>query len=81
MGLRGQLLHIVSYREVAIAISQQYLRRKYRFAVDDGDDPKAMDEVQLLANTADRQARYNLHTASSIYARESCKLFGAVALI
>jgi len=79
MGLRGQSLHIASYREVAIAISRRYLRNKYRFAADDGDDPEAMDEVQLLADAADRQAGHDPHTAGGIYARESRELFGAMA--
>lgn len=67
MGLRGQSLHITSYHEVAIAISRRYLYNKYRFAADDGDDPKAIDKMQLLANAANYQARYDPHTAGGIY--------------
>jgi hypothetical protein len=77
--MHGQSLHITSYQEVAIAINRQYLRRKYRFAVDNGDDPKSIDKVQLLANTADYQTGHNPHTASSIYAQESRELFSVMA--
>jgi hypothetical protein len=67
MGLYGQSLHIISYQEIVITISQQYLHCKYCFAINNRDNPKAIDKIQLLANITDYQARYNPYTASDIY--------------
>jgi hypothetical protein len=45
MGIYGQLLHIASYQEVVITISQRYLHRKYQFAIDNRNNPESIDKI------------------------------------
>lgn len=82
IGMNGQTLTIALYREIAIAISHQYMRQGRRF-VHGTEDQAAPeddeDETQAMARIADEQAGHSAHTAGAIYTREMTKRMGEVA--
>lgn len=82
LGLRGQRLHLQSYRDIAIAISRRYLRRSSQFQqnadddqpgdgdVFDMDDEAAIDPDESMGFVADLQAGHSAHIAGMIYGRQ-----------
>jgi hypothetical protein len=75
----GQELTIAAYREIAIGISQRFLRGSAAFRTDEGDENEAWDEEHAGASIADEQAGHTAHIAGLIYARGIMEQAGAVA--
>ncbi|KAK3613862.1 hypothetical protein LTR56_027628 [Elasticomyces elasticus] len=81
----GEALTIASYREVAIAISRQYMGRESAFVTDldqigeeGGEDGEGSIGKRLQA-IIDQQAGHTSHIAGMIYARLVGELQGSVA--
>jgi hypothetical protein len=74
----GQEWTFAGYREMAISISRQYLRRSTAFQADKGED-KAENKDTTEASIADEQAGHTSHVARLVYARGIMEQAGAVA--
>lgn len=75
----GQPIHVAAYREIAIAISRQWVRGATAFPSDDGDENQEWNKENTMADTADIQAGHSPHIAGAIYARESIEMAGSTA--
>ena len=81
----GETLTIAAYREIAIAISRQFLRECDAFAEDyDRVDEEGLGESEggvgrRLQAIMDQQAGHTSHVAGSIYARLMEEMKGSVA--
>src|SRR6186713_1535079 len=72
----GTEMTIQAYREVAIAMSRRYLRKEWRFRMDEDDeDGENEDEWSHI----DEQAGHTAHIAGMIYARGIMEMDGVVA--
>lgn len=81
-GLRGQKVHLQAYRDIAIAISRQFLRGASQFPNNvqgeeaavmtgaDPDDEDAMDPDEFIGHIADLQATHSSHIAGMQYGRQ-----------
>lgn len=75
----GQPMHVAAYREIAIAISRQWVRGATAFQVDEADENEEWRKENMLSDVADDQATHSPHIAGMIYARDSMEMSGATA--
>jgi superfamily II DNA or RNA helicase len=75
----GRAIGVAAYREIAIAISREWVRGATQFQRDEEDAPQEWDEEQALAHAADEQATHTPQIAGSIYARNSMERSGVNA--
>ncbi|EDN04941.1 conserved hypothetical protein [Histoplasma mississippiense (nom. inval.)] len=81
IGLHGQGLNLAAYRNIAIAISRQFMRPSSAFknnsqqeeeeqvAGSNGDEDEPMDPEEWLGRITDMQAAHTSHVAGMVYAR------------
>ena len=74
-----QELTFAAYREIAISISQRFLRGSTAFKTEERDENKAWDKENVGASIADEQAGHTAHVVELIYARGIIEQAGAVA--
>jgi superfamily II DNA or RNA helicase len=77
----GCSLGIRDYRQVAIAISRRFLRRRAQFAGGGEDGGGGSDSDGEPDHTADLQAGHGSRLAGALYARESHELAGTLATL
>ena len=75
----GQPMHVAAYREIAIAISRQWVRGATQFQPDEADENDEWRREQTLSEAADEQATHSPHIAGLIYARDSIEMSGATS--
>ena len=75
----GQAIGVHAYREIAIAISREWVRGATQFQRDEADPNEEWDEANHISQAADLQATHSPHIAGSIYARNSMERSGANA--
>jgi superfamily II DNA helicase RecQ len=79
MAALGKPMHVAAYREIAIAISRQWVRGATAFQVDEADENEEWRKENMLSDVADDQATHSPHIAGMIYARDSMEMSGATA--
>ena len=67
----GRAIGVAAYREIAIAISREWVRGATQFQRDEEEAPQEWNEEHALAHAADEQATHTPQIAGSIYARNS----------
>jgi superfamily II DNA helicase RecQ len=75
----GQPMHVAAYREIAIAISRQWVRGATAFQLDEADENDEWRKQNILSDVADDQATHSPHIAGMIYARDSMEMSGTTA--
>jgi hypothetical protein len=88
----GQALNIPAYRDIAIGISQRFMRGASAFRSDahdekeqpaavefNADHEEGMDAEQWIAHIADLQAAHSLHVAGMVYARQIMEQAGTTS--
>jgi hypothetical protein len=75
----GKPMHVAAYREIAIAISRQWVRGATAFQADEADENEEWQKENVLSDVADDQATHSPHIAGMIYARDSMEMSGATA--
>ena len=75
----GQPMHVAAYREIAIAISRQWVRGATAFQLDEADDNEEWRKQNISSDVADDQATHSPHIAGMIYARDSMEMSGTTA--
>ena len=75
----GQAIGVHAYREIAIAISREWVRGATQFQRDEADTPEEWNEAHGAAQAADLQATHSPSIAGNIYARNSMERSGANA--
>jgi superfamily II DNA helicase RecQ len=75
----GQPMHVAAYREIAIAISRQWVRGATAFQLDEADENDEWKKQNILSDVADDQATHSPHIAGMIYARDSMEMSGTTA--
>jgi len=91
IGLKGRVLNLPAYRNIAIGISRRYLRLSSSFPenvrndgsteapAEDEDHERGMDHDQFMGHIADLQAAHSSHVAGMIYGREITEQAGTTA--
>ena len=79
MAALGKPMHVAAYREIAIAISRQWVRGATAFQTDEADENEEWRKENMLSDVADDQATHSPHIAGMIYARDSMEMSGATA--
>ena len=75
----GTPMHVAAYRQVAIAISRQWVRGATAFQGDEADENEEWRKENMLSDVADDQAAHSPHVAGMVYARDSMEMSGATA--
>jgi hypothetical protein len=76
----GTDIGLVTYRDLAIAISRRYLRPKKTFHRDRSENDEDDDRDEKTETmTADEQAGHTLHVAGMMYARRIMTRDGKIA--
>jgi superfamily II DNA/RNA helicase len=75
----GCELGVYAYREVAIAISREWIAGATQFPRDDEDENAEWDSEHAFQHAADEQAAHSSHVAGMIYARGCMERSGVVA--
>lgn len=77
----GHKITVQAYRDIAIAISRQWIRGPTAFRQDnrEGDNKGPRDEDDTAAAIADAQAGHISHVAGIVYARGIIEQLGWVA--
>ena len=76
----GQAISVAAYREIAIAISRQWVRGETAFD-EDGEGESIESQITAMDGVAaDEQATHSAHVAGLIYARDVMELFGSTAV-
>ena len=70
-GRVGLPSHVAAYREIAIAISRQWVRGATAFQSDKAEENEEWQKHNVLSDAADDQATHSPHIAGLIYARNS----------
>jgi hypothetical protein len=78
VGLKQELT-IAAYREIAIGISQRFLRPSSAFQAEEGEENEEWNEENMLATIQDKQAGHSAHVASMVYARRIIEMAGVTA--
>ncbi|KAK0768541.1 hypothetical protein LTR59_017590 [Friedmanniomyces endolithicus] len=75
----GQSISVAAYREIAIAVSRQWVRGDSAFQRDNEDESIEAQIDSMDGNAADEQATHSPHIAGLIYARDVMELVGSSA--
>ena len=75
----GQSISVNAYREIAIAISRQWVRGDSAFQRDHEEESIEAQIDRMDSNAADEQATHSPHVAGLIYARDVMELVGSSA--
>ena len=73
----GQSISVAAYREIAIAISRQWVRGDSAFQRDSEDESIEAQVERMDGDAADEQATHSPHIAGLIYARDVMELVGS----
>ena len=75
----GYPITVAAYREIAIAISRQWVRGATAFQSDQDDENEEWEKENGAGNAADEQATHSPHIAGLIYARNSMEMSGTTS--
>ncbi|KAK3046026.1 hypothetical protein LTR09_012463 [Extremus antarcticus] len=70
----GYPITVAAYREIAIAISRQWMRGATAFQSDQDDENEEWEKENGAGSAADEQATHSPHIAGLIYARDSIEM-------
>jgi hypothetical protein len=75
----GYPITVAAYREIAIAISRQWVRGATAFQSDEDEENEEWQKENIISAAADDQATHSPHIAGLIYARNSIEMSGTTA--
>ena len=75
----GYAVTVAAYREIAVAISRQWVRGATAFQSDQDEENEEWEKENTTGNAADEQATHSPHIAGLIYARNSMEMAGTTA--